>query len=256
MKPSRIVISGASRGIGEALARSYAGPGVTLALIGRDRDRLRTVATACRARGADAEEIILDVRERGLLAERLRSFDEVRPVDLVIANAGVALPSSDDPGEDLSAYGEIDVNLVGALNTALPLVPAMAARGRGQIAFMSSLAAFAPLPSSPGYSASKAAVLVYGLGIRERLRPAGLRVNVICPGYVDTEMGERYRGWRPLAMSADTAAWRIRHGLDADRAIIAFPRRLAFLARASQLVPEGVRRFGLKAFHFSIERSV
>ena len=115
----------------------------------------------------------------------------------------------------------MDVNFTGALNTVAPLVGGMLSRGRGQIAFVSSLAAFAPLATSAGYSASKAALLVYGLALRERYRPVGIRVNVICPGFVETEMSARYRGWRPLMMSADAAALRIRRGLEADRAIIA-----------------------------------
>ena len=249
MSPRHVVVSGASRGIGASLACRYAAPGVRLALIARDADRLGEVARTCRASGAEVEEILIDIRDRRALAERLRAVDACVPVDLVIANAGVALPT----GEADAAYDEIDVNLVGALNTVLPLVPAMSSRGSGQIALMSSLAAFAPLPSSPGYSASKAAVLVYGLALRERLWAGGVRVNVICPGFIDTEMGARYRGWRPLPMSAADAAERIREGLVRDRPIIAFPRRLAMVARAAQLVPESIRRVGLKAFRFKVE---
>lgn len=253
MSVKRIVITGASRGIGAALARLYARPGASLALLGRDGPSLGAIAEACRAEGATVEAIVLDVRDREGLAARLLACDAEAPVDLVIANAGVALPTGGMAAEDPSVHGEIETNVVGTLNTVLPLVPAMAARGRGQVALMSSLAAFAPLPASPGYSASKAALLTYGLALRERLRATGVRVNVICPGYVDTEMGTRYRGWRPLAMTPEAAALRIRHGLEADRAVIAFPRRLAALARASGLVPESVRRLGLRAFRFSID---
>ena len=252
MTPRRIVISGASRGIGAALARAYAAPGVHLALIGRDRDGLLATATECRARGASADIMAIDIRDREGLGQALLAFDDSSPVDLVIANAGVALPNAGGLGEDLSVRGEIDINLLGTLNTILPLAPAMVRRRHGQIALMSSLAAYAPQQSSPGYSASKAAILVYGLALRDRLRPAGIRVNVICPGYIDTEMGQRYRGWRPLAMSAEACASRIRAGLAANRAVIAFPRRLAILARWAQLVPESVMRLGLRAFRYSV----
>lgn len=253
MSPGRVVISGASRGIGRAMAAASACHGAALALIGRDRDAIAITAAACRARGAEAEEIVLDVRDRDALAARLARFDEAGAVDLVVANAGIALPAG-EIGQDRSAYEEIDVNLVGALNTVLPLLPRMTARRHGQVAFVSSLAAYAPLPSSPGYSASKAAVLVYGLALRERVRPCGVRVSVICPGYVDTDMGARYLGWRPLSMSAEAAASRIVSGLARDVPVIAFPRRLALAARLSTLVPERARRIGLSAFSFSIER--
>lgn len=254
MNARAIVISGASRGIGAALALRLAGPGAALALIGRDEVELGRVAEACRTRGASAVELAVDIRDRDALRERLFAFDNRYPVDLVLANAGVALPAGDDEALESGSYGEIEVNLVGALNTILPFVPLMRARRRGQLALVSSLAALAPLPDSPGYSGSKAALLVYGLALRERLRAAGIRVNVICPGYVETDMGSRYQGWRPLLMSADAAAERILRGLERNQPVVAFPRSLALVARLSTLVPEPIRRLGLSGFRFSIDR--
>ena len=252
--PTRIVITGASRGIGAALASTYAGPGVSLLLVGRDRDRLAGICTMCRGRGAVADALVRDTRDAAGLAAELLAFDGAAPVDLVIANAGVALPTVADPAVDTSVRGEVDINIGGTLNTVLPLLPALAGRGRGQVAIVSSLAAFAPLPGSPGYSASKAALLVYGLALRQRLAQTGIGVSVVCPGYVETEMGARYRGWRPFLMSADAAAARLRRGLAADRALIAFPVLLAWAARASQFVPEPVLRRALRAFRFSVDR--
>lgn len=255
MSPRRIVITGASRGIGAALAAAYAAPGVSLCLVGRDAVRLQAVAESCRAEGAVAETAIADIRDRAAMADLLVRFDGADAVDLVVANAGVALPTGASPGDDATVYGEVETNLVGTLNTVLPLLPAMAGRGQGQVALVSSLAAFAPLPSSPGYSATKAAVLVYGQALRERLRPVGIRVSVVCPGYIETDMAARYQGWKPLMMSAAEAASRIRAGLAADRGVIAFPRRLAWIARAGGVVPERVRRIGLRAFRFRVDRS-
>lgn len=249
-----VVITGASRGIGAALARALAGPDVTLCLVGRDEAKLAEVARGCGEAGARCVTIAADVRDRDRLSERLLALDAEHPVDLVIANAGVALPTPGDRGNETASYGEIEVNLAGALNTILPFVPAMRARGAGQLALVSSIAAFAPLPDSPGYSATKAALLVYGLALRERLRTAGIRVNVICPGYIRTEMGDRYKGWRPMLMDADDAARRIVRGLDRDKAVIAFPRPLALVARLSTFVPERLRRLGLTGFRFSIDR--
>ena len=251
MTPRRIVVSGASRGIGRALAVALAGPATALLLIGRDEVALAEVAEACRSQGGSAETVALDVRDRSGLALRLQTFDREGPVDLVVANAGVALPAG-EIGEDRSSYDEIDINLTGALNTVLPLLPGMTTRGCGQIAFVSSIAAFAPLPSSPGYSASKAGLLTYGLALRERVRGRGVRVSVVCPGFVVTEMGARYEGRRPLEMTAERAASVILAGLARDRPVIAFPRSLALVARLSTLVPEAVRRIGMSAFRFSI----
>ena len=254
MTPSTVVVSGASRGIGEAVAVAYAAPGALLGLIGRDEAGLGRVAERCRERGATVQPILLDVRERDRLREALLSLDAAHPVDLVVANAGVALPTGGHEAVLEAARGEIAINFLGALDTVSPLIPAMTARGRGQLALVSSLAAFAPLPDSPGYSASKAALLVYGLALRERLRATGVRVSVVCPGYVETDMGSRYRGRRPFLMSAERAASHIKTGLAADRAVIAFPRALALAARLSTLVPEPVRRLGLSGFRFSIDR--
>ena len=251
MRPRVVVITGASAGIGRALALRYAGAGVALALVGRNAGALDAVAAACRMAGAVVEAIGLDIRDVDGLAERLLAFDAQHPVDLVVANAGVALPEHDD--DDVREV--FAVNLGGALNTILPLLPAMQARGRGQIALMSSLAALSPLPDAAAYSGSKAALLAYGAGLRQRLRPAGIGVSVICPGYIATGMGARYSGWRPLEMSADAAAARIVAGLARDRAVIAFPWALYAAARLGTLVPEPLMRLVMRAFGFSIERS-
>jgi short-subunit dehydrogenase len=250
MSPRGIVITGASAGIGQALARHYAKPGLALALVGRNEEALAATAASCRAAGAEIETIRLDVRDSERLAERLLAFDSAYPVDQVIANAGAALPE-----DNTAAMREVfDVNLLGALNTCLPLLPAMQARGRGQIALMSSLAALSPLPDAAAYSGAKAALFAYGLALRQKLQPAGIGVSVICPGFIATGMGDRYQGWRPLEMSADAAAARIAAGLARDRAVIAFPWPLYAAARLGTLVPEPVLRLAMKAFSFSIDK--
>ncbi|NNM73576.1 SDR family NAD(P)-dependent oxidoreductase [Enterovirga aerilata] len=253
MRPRSVLITGASRGIGAALARAYAAPGVTLGLLARDETALQAAAETCRRAGAAAVPIPADIRDRNGMRERLLAFDAEHPVDLAIANAGMQLPTGDDAATERATYGEIEVNLLGALNSVLPLIPPMRARGAGQIAFVSSLAGLAPLPDSPGYSASKAALIAYGLATRERLREAGIKVSIACPGYVVTDMGDRYKGWRPLSMSAERAAEHILRGLERDRPIIAFPRSLALLARLSMLVPEPVRRPFMGGFRFTYE---
>jgi short-subunit dehydrogenase len=253
MNPKSAIVTGASRGIGAALAKALAKHGTTLALLGREEAALGEVAAGCRSAGADVVVVAADVRERETLRDRLLAFDAEHPVDLVIANAGIQLPTGDDAATENATYGEIEVNLGGALNSVLPLLGPMRARGAGQIALISSLAAFAPLPDSPGYSAAKAALVAYGLATRERLRGTGIKVNVACPGYVETAMGARYRGRRPMSMSAEKAAQHIIRGLERDQPIIAFPRSLALAARLSTLVPEPVRRPFMNGFRFSYE---
>jgi short-subunit dehydrogenase len=229
-RPQHILITGASSGIGEALALYYAAPGIALALIGRDRERLAVAADACRARGAVVESAAIDVTDREALRAWIEQIDEARAVDLVIANAGVSTGRG-ALGEDEAAIRRVlSTNIDGVLNTVLPLLPRMLARRQGQIALMSSLAAFRGLPTSPSYSASKAAVKALGEAWRLKLAPDGIRVSVICPGFVTTRMTARNNFRMPFLMSAEKAATIIAHGLARDQGRIAFPRPMAALS--------------------------
>ena len=218
-----VLITGASSGIGEALALFYAAPGIGLALIGRNRERLAVVADACRARGAEVESAALDVTDRAAMAAWIERIDDARSLDLVIANAGVSTGRGAQ-GEDEAAIRRVfAINLDGVLNTVLPLLPRMTARHQGQIALMSSLAAFRGLPTGPSYSASKAAVKALGEAWRLKLAPDGIRVSVICPGFVTTRMTARNNFHMPFLLSAEQAASIIARGLARDHGRIAFP---------------------------------
>lgn len=250
-----VLITGASSGIGAALARLYARPGFTLVLNARGAERLESVAAECRARGAKVAVEAIDVRDRSLIGDRLRACDAVAPFDLAIVNAGVN--GGDAQGgleSEAVAFETMDINISGAINVLLPCVSLMSARGRGQIALISSLAAYAPLPDAPSYSGSKAALLAHGLALRQKLRPRGVRVSVVTPGYVKTEMGGDYQGWRPLEITAADAAARIARGLERNQAVIAFPWLLSFLARHYAVVPEWMREIGMHGFRFQIRK--
>lgn len=245
-----IVVTGASNGLGRALAIGYAAPGVALALIGRDAARLEAVAERAEAKGARVRTGRIDVRDRDALAAFLIAADEADPTDCVIASAGVTLVTPHAGGaEDLDRAQDLfDVNLNGMLNTLSPLAPRMRARRRGQIALFGSIAAFAPPPDSPAYAASKAAIVAFGLATRALYAADGVSVSVVCPGFIDTDMTASYLSAKPLLMSADDAARRIRKGLERRRAVIVFPRRLYYAARFQQLLPEPLRRRILLAF--------
>ncbi|HJQ56053.1 MAG TPA: SDR family NAD(P)-dependent oxidoreductase [Vineibacter sp.] len=218
-----IVLTGASSGIGAALARDYAASGVRLALVGRDGQRLGAVAQDCRARGAEVEAATIDVTERSRLEEWLRDQDAARPVDLVIANAGVALERGRGLGDGESLRRTVAINLDGTLNTVLPLLPAMQARRAGQIGIVSSLASFFGFPRAPGYGASKAAQRVLAESLRLQLRRDGVGVSAICPGFVESGITAANDFPMPFLISAERAAGIIRHGLARDRGRIAFP---------------------------------
>lgn len=224
-----ILITGASSGIGRALADVYAGPGVTLFLGGRNAEALAETADLCRVKGACVAPRATDVTDRATMADWVAAADAAAPLDLVIANAGIT------GGDDLADTDAIfDVNLRGLVNTALPAIATMRKRGRGALALMSSLYGLRPQGHMPAYSASKAAVRVWGAALRLRLRDEGIVVSVITPGFVRTRLTEGLP--RPL-LPADRAAAIIRRGLDRQSPEIAFPAGEHLIMRLKNLVP-------------------
>jgi short-subunit dehydrogenase len=238
-----IVITGASSGLGRALALEYAAPDAVLALLGRNEDRLRETAARSQAKGALVRLAALDVRDREGMRKFLLDFDATAPIDCVIASAGRTMVTpADGTAEDLTKAEELfAVNLNGVMNTIAPVAPLMRSRRSGQIALLGSLAAFAPPPDSPSNAASKAALVAFGLATRALYRADGVAVSVICPGFVDTEMTGSYTSWKPLMISAEDAARRIRRGLDRRKAVIAFPFALYCAARLLQCLPDPLR---------------
>ena len=222
-QPKSILITGASRGIGEALALAYAAPGVSLALSGRDPDRLGAVAQHCRELGAIVETAQLDVTDAEAMGRWVGHVDGRAPLDLVIANAGVSRGLTTADEIDDLVRGIFAVNIDGVLNTLHPAIVRMCRRGRGQLAIMSSLAALRGFPGAAAYCASKAAVKVYGEGLRGWLRPKGIEVSVICPGFVSSHMTAGNTFPMPFLMEPARTARIIKHGLARDRGRIAFP---------------------------------
>ena len=221
--PRSILITGASSGIGAALAELYAEPGRTLALTGRNRERLEAVAARCRGRGAEVLIAVLDIRDAEGLAGWIADVDRRHPIDLGVASAGVAIGANgaDDSAEAVRLT--FATNVDGVLNTVLPLVPLLRGRRRGQIAIVSSVAGFRGFPGSAAYCASKAAERLYGEGLRGDLAPFGVGVSVICPGFIRTPMTDGNAFSIPLLMEPERAAAIIQRGLARNKARIAFP---------------------------------
>jgi len=233
------VISGASRGLGAALARRLAAPGMTLGLLGRDRAALEAVAADCATRGARIRLGLLDVRDAEGMAALLRSWDAAVPVDLAVANAGTSAGTRPDgTPEDLeAARRQIEVNLLGALNLIHPLLPAMRRRRAGTVGIVASLAALRGAPDSPGYCASKAGLWAWGEAMRAGLAPQGIRVTLVAPGFFESDMGARWVGPRPLSVSADRAAGIVETALRHGAAQRLFPWPLAWALRLAPLLP-------------------
>ena len=224
--PKTILITGASSGLGAGLAKHYAKAGNILHLQGRNHERLQIVAEACQAQGAIVHSQIVDVTDAAAMEQWLLAADTTSPIDLIIANAGISA------GTGIHGEGSDQVrrifatNIDGVINTIQPLLNSMIARKRGQIAIISSLAGIRGLPSCPAYSASKACVRFYGEGLRGWLSSHGVKVSVVCPGYITTPMTDVNNFPMPLIMNAEKAARIIAKGLAHNRPRIAFPLTL------------------------------
>jgi short-subunit dehydrogenase len=250
-----IVVTGASSGLGAALAVAYAGTETALGLIGRNRERLDATATRCRAAGAAiVEGAAIDVADGAALAAWLEEFDRRHPLDLLIANAGIEEgPEPDSPGEPAEVtLRQIAVNLVGAVHTIAPLVPLLCRRGHGRIVAIASIAAYRGMPYNPGYCASKAGLRAYAEALRPRLKRYGVGVTVVCPGFFASPMTDRVEGPTPFRWSGERAARHIKRGIDRGAARIEFPWPLVLGMRFCDLAPAMLGDAIMRGFRFRI----
>lgn len=236
-----VLITGASAGIGRALAIALAAPSVRLHLGGRDAARLEAVAALCRARGAEAVCRVIDVADAEAMASWLGLSGRL---DLVIANAGIGAGSEDGRPEPAAQVRQIfRTNLDGALNTILPALALMERQSpgldglRGRIAVIASIAAFVPGPNAASYCASKAALDRWTVATAHHAQALGIAITSVCPGYVRTDMTARNRFPMPGIMSAERAAALILKGVWAGKRRVAFPWWLAGLARCVGALP-------------------
>jgi short-subunit dehydrogenase len=238
-RPRSILITGASSGIGRALALAYAEPGARLSLIGRNESRLAETIAAAEAKGAEATPVLLDVRDRTKMKAWIEAADQNAPFDLVIANAGITTGlAPDEFTEDPEAVRAVmATNLTGVLNTVEPFITPMCGRGRGQIAFIGSIAGLHGLPYSPAYCLTKAAVHSYADSLRGRLEPRGLCVSLAIVGFVKTPLNDSITAMKPFELSDARAAEIIKSGLARGKAVIAFPWPLYLAARFGQVLP-------------------
>jgi NAD(P)-dependent dehydrogenase (short-subunit alcohol dehydrogenase family) len=249
-----VIITGASSGLGAALAKAYAQPEMALGLLGRDRQRLQGTAEACQSRGARVSIAAIDVADSAAMTAWLRGFDDREPVDLVIANAGTSAgPDPESPSEGAEAVArQVRVNLLGAINTIEPLLPALCLRRRGRIAVVASIAAYRGLPYSPGYCASKAGLRAYAEALRPRLERHGVGTTVVCPGFFDSPMTDRFDGPTPFLLSSEAAARIVKRGIDRGRRRIAFPWPLVRGLQFCDLVPAFIGDAILRRYRFRI----
>ena len=251
-----VVITGASGGIGAALAKCYAQPGVTLGLIARDARRLEPLAEHCRRQGSEVITKAVDVRNREELQQWLCEFDDWRTIDCLIANAGVTCGLGENRGPETNEEAErlADVNYKGVVNSVSALVTRMQQRGNGKLVLVSSLAAWGPLADMPSYSATKAAIHAYGHSLRRWLKPFGIKVTILCPGFVTSPMSARHHGARPFEISAEKAAGKMKKAITRGRRVFAFPLPLALGLYLCRLLPPAISDWFMKPFRARIEK--
>lgn len=250
------LVTGASGGLGGALAKRLADHGQLLSLWGRNVERLDKVRLECESRGAVTQVVSQDIREHDTCREKLREAFAARPVDMAILNAGVSsgitLDGGLEPAED--ACRTVDVDCTATINMASTLLNCMRERGSGHIVFISSIAGLYPLPASPAYSAAKAGLAYYAKGLRLGLRGnANLRISIVYPGYIDSRMSRRLKGPQPFRVTADMAAERIVSSLGKGKDVIAFPPLLALGSLMLHFLPLPLASFFLKYFTFSVD---
>jgi short-subunit dehydrogenase len=237
--PRSILITGASSGIGLALARRYAASGITLALGGRDRHRLEAIAELCRRAGAAVEIAAVEVTDAAAMDTWLAEADAAAPLDLVIANAGISAGTGRGGETAEQARQIFRTNIDGVINTVQPAIARMQPRRRGHIAIVSSLAAYRGFPGAPAYCASKAAVRAYGEALRGALHGENIGVTVICPGFVESGMTAVNKYPMPMLMTAERAAERIHWAIARNKASVAFPLPLHIAVWLLGALPAG-----------------
>ena len=235
--PRTVLLTGASGVIGQALALEYAGPDTTLLLFGRNEEQLESIAQQCKSSGAIVHTWSVDLTEPERATAAMLAADDAHRIDLAIANAGVMVPSTtaSERWEDIERT--LNINVTACLSLAVALAERMVERGHGQIALMSSIASFHGMPGAPSYSASKAAVRVFGEALRARLVGTGVRVCVVSPGYVRSPMGNAFPAFKMGVLSPEKTARHIVRSLARNKGRITFPFMLALGTSLLALLP-------------------
>jgi len=239
--PSRetVVLTGASSGIGEALAREYVRRGAQVGLVARRSDRLEAIQRALRDLGGTVAVAPADVADRQALQRAIHQLEaELGPCDRLIANAGVSAPTGAEPMNVPGVAKMAEVNYLGAVYAFEAVLPRMLARGQGHLVGVASMAAYKGLPGAAGYCASKAALSTYCEALRIECWPRGVAVTCVYPGFVSTPMVAENEHPMPWIMSAERAAAIMADRLPGRPARLHFPYRMRLLMWLSQFAPD------------------
>ena len=232
----RIVISGASSGLGLALAQHYLQQGAMVAAFARRGELLQALSQQF---PGQVHSYTLDVRDAAALQLAARDFIERAGVpDIVIANAGVSRGTLTDYAEDIDAFQQVmDINVMGVVKTFQPFLAAMRSAGRGTLVGVASVAGFRGLSGSGAYSASKAALISYLESLRVELYGSGVRVVTLCPGYIETPMTAVNPYSMPFILPAHHAARRIARVIAARESFAVVPWQMGLVGHVLKRLP-------------------
>ena len=235
----KVFLTGASSGIGEALARHYAGRGATVGLVARRRAMLEALAA-----GLPSPSTIHEADVRDAQAMRAAAADFIVRhglPDLVIANAGVSHGTLTEYEGDADVFRQIlEINVLGLVHAFQPFVGPMREAGRGTLVVVASVAGYRGLPGAGAYSASKAAAIRYSEALRVELRGTGVRVVTICPGYIATPMTAKNPYPMPFIIAADDFARRFARAIDSGRGYAVIPWQMAIVAKLLAILPDAL----------------
>jgi short-subunit dehydrogenase len=241
--PNRILITGASGGLGAALARHYAAPDRILLLWGRDRERLESVASSCRAAGADVAVRSLDISDTAAAIAAIEGEDDAGTIGLALFVAGMGdTRAPGDLVEDAMQVARLgSVNFVATAAMAAALAGRMAARGEGRIVLVGSAAGFHALPFAAAYAGSKAGIARFAQALRLGVKQQGVHVTLVSPGFIDTPGGRKAPGPRPFLLQPSDAAARIARAAARGQAHAIFPWPFVLLRWVDRLLPPPLR---------------
>jgi short-subunit dehydrogenase len=236
--PGRAVITGASSGIGAALARELSGRGWAVALLARRGSLLRQLASEL----PRAVAVECDVTDANAVTAAVRHAEEMLagPFDLAVANAGISVPTWATRFSVEDADRIVAVNLLGTFHLFGAVIPSMVARGSGHFAGVASIAGLRGLPSSSVYSASKAAMQAFLEASRVELADSGVAVTIVNPGWVDTPIIAKYKGAVPFLVTAPKAAHVIADGLERRARVIQFPLPMSLVGHVMRVLPDAL----------------
>ena len=235
----KVLITGASSGIGEALAREFAGRGASLGLIARRSEKLQALAASLPGQHFCYSA---DVSQKDQIIAAAKQFEsDSGGADIVIANAGISIGVLTEYYDDLNAFSDVlATNVLAMAYTFHPFIAPMRARGHGKLVGIASVAGIRGLPGSEAYCASKAANISYCESLRNEIKRYGIQVITICPGFIRTQMTEKNPYSMPFLMDAPDFARQAVDAITAGHAYKVIPWQMGWVARLMRLLPNGI----------------